>query len=181
MSRSRKPFILGSYLAPRTPIPSAQTVSPQMSPSTRGPSGSSTASTSTRPLNGVFGLHKPSGPTSMSLLDELKPLFASSSLFRNADGSVPADLKGKGKWRGKGRGKGKGRSMDEGVPPKIGQGGTLDPLADGVLGESACRMFTYIWSMYWGGNAPTGVADREHASQRSSLPLFLPFMRGKAH
>uniref|UniRef100_V5EQV7 tRNA pseudouridine(55) synthase n=2 Tax=Kalmanozyma brasiliensis (strain GHG001) TaxID=1365824 RepID=V5EQV7_KALBG len=92
---------------------------------------SAAASTSARPLSGIFGINKPSGPTSMSLLDELKPLFASSSLFADADGNRAQDNKRKrGKFRGKGKGKWAGGVSGA---PKIGQGGTLDPLADGVL------------------------------------------------
>ena len=91
---------------------------------------SSTASTSARPLSGIFGINKPSGPTSMSLLDALKPLFATSPLFADADGKRPQDQSRK---RGKfGKGKGKWAGGVAGAP-KLGQGGTLDPLADGVL------------------------------------------------
>ncbi len=92
---------------------------------------SAAASTSTRPLSGIFGINKPSGPTSMSLLDELKPLFASSPLFADADGKRADDNRKRGRFgRGKGRGKWAGGVAGA---PKIGQGGTLDPLADGVL------------------------------------------------
>ncbi|PWZ03773.1 pseudouridine synthase [Testicularia cyperi] len=92
---------------------------------------SSKASVSARPLSGLFGINKPSGPTSMSLLDDLKPLFANSSLFADADGRRSKDQS-----RKRGRfGKGKGGKWAGGVAgaPKLGQGGTLDPLADGVL------------------------------------------------
>lgn len=66
----------------------------------------------------------------MSLLDELKPLFATSPLFADADGKRPKDNSRK---RGKfGKGKGKWAGGVAGAP-KLGQGGTLDPLADGVL------------------------------------------------
>ena len=57
----------------------------------------------------------------MSILDTLKPLVASSRLF--------VDEKELNKEKGKTR---KGRHTKYAV--KIGQGGTLDPLADGVLG-----------------------------------------------
>jgi hypothetical protein len=98
-------------------------------------SGASGSALAARPLSGMFGVNKPSGPTSMALLEDLKELLAHSSLFRNADGSVPASSGGKG-WRGGKRGRGKGRKAPGApAPPKIGQGGTLDPLADGVLGE----------------------------------------------
>ncbi|KAN0060937.1 pseudouridine synthase pus4 [Thecaphora frezii] len=90
---------------------------------------SSSASLTTRPLSGIFGINKPSGPTSMSLLDALKPLFASSPLFAAADGKPALDDKARrrAKYGHKRRGGGVAGA------PKLGQGGTLDPLADGVL------------------------------------------------
>ncbi|KOS13866.1 pseudouridine synthase [Malassezia pachydermatis] len=81
-----------------------------------------------RPLHGLVGIIKPSGPTSMDLLDQLKPLLASSSLFyapnENMDTKSQRRLK---PWE---------RAMIKKcgrLPPKLGQGGTLDPLAEGVL------------------------------------------------
>ncbi|PWN48008.1 pseudouridine synthase [Violaceomyces palustris] len=85
-----------------------------------------------RPLSGVFGLNKPSGPTSMSLLDRLKPLLASSKLFQDPNSELGSEKS----WREKKsrrRGGGGGRFQKHQGAPKIGQGGTLDPLADGVL------------------------------------------------
>jgi len=67
----------------------------------------------------------------MSLLEDLKPLFAKSILFRNSDGTVPEDRTDGGGTK-KGR-KFRGKNKNKLQPPKIGQGGTLDPLADGVL------------------------------------------------
>ncbi|KAF8309472.1 pseudouridine synthase [Clavulina sp. PMI_390] len=81
------------------------------------------------PLQGLFGILKPSGPTSMKLLDSLKPLFRESPLFITDETERQAHIESRkngtnGKrWKRKGKG--------DGV--KIGQGGTLDPLADGVL------------------------------------------------
>ena len=77
----------------------------------------------TIPLSGLMAFHKPTGPTSNSVLDSLKHLFADSPLFAEP-GVMP---------KGKGRG-----SAPSGV--KMGQGGTLDPLADGVLGASPARL-----------------------------------------
>ncbi|CAO1634485.1 unnamed protein product [Parajaminaea phylloscopi] len=85
-------------------------------------------SLASRPLNGVFGIDKPSGKTCMELLDSLKDLLACSPLFRNPDGTVPEGHGGKA-WRPKNRKQFKGQA----APPKIGQGGTLDPLASGAL------------------------------------------------
>ncbi|KAH7098380.1 pseudouridylate synthase 4 [Auriculariales sp. MPI-PUGE-AT-0066] len=78
------------------------------------------------PLSALFAIAKPSGPGSMTVVELIKPLLSSSKLFATDDeGAATSKIKkGKGKnWRG-------GRAKS-GV--KIGTGGTLDPLADGVL------------------------------------------------
>ena len=62
----------------------------------------------------------------MQLLNKLQPLFSSSALFKDQNKSEEPQEKGKGKGR---RGKWKEQRV------KMGQGGTLDPLADGVLGN----------------------------------------------
>ncbi|KAI9508315.1 pseudouridine synthase [Russula earlei] len=72
---------------------------------------------SSLPLSGLFGIIKPSGPTSMHVLDELKRLVCNSRLF------VDEEKLGKKAV--------KKRTRRDNV--RIGQGGTLDPLADGVL------------------------------------------------
>lgn len=83
----------------------------------------------TFPLQGLFGLIKPSGPTSMSLLDGLKPLLRESSLF------VPDETERKSYIEARKKGQVQRRKNKKFKDPvKIGQGGTLDPLADGVLG-----------------------------------------------
>ncbi|KZV88414.1 pseudouridine synthase [Exidia glandulosa HHB12029] len=75
------------------------------------------------PISAVFAVAKPSGPTCMSLVESLKPLLNSSKLFATDAERAAAQSKGKSKkYRGK---------RPQGV--KIGTGGTLDPLADGVL------------------------------------------------
>ena len=71
------------------------------------------------PLSGLFGIIKPSGPTSMHIVEQLKRLICNSRLFVDED-----KLK---------KPPGKRRGRRDNV--KIGQGGTLDPLADGVLGQ----------------------------------------------
>ncbi|KAL0581553.1 pseudouridine synthase pus4 [Marasmius crinis-equi] len=93
------------------------------------------------PMSGLFGLIKPSGPTSMSLresttvsiyaksllilpVNSLQPLFSKSRLF--APQTKPEDAQPGNKA--------KRRRMKRGGDVKLGQGGTLDPLADGVLG-----------------------------------------------
>ena len=75
-----------------------------------------------RPLAALFGVVKPSGPTSMSLVNDVKKLVANSPLFVEE-----SKLKAKTSKSAK-------RSKYGRDAVKIGQGGTLDPLADGVLG-----------------------------------------------
>jgi tRNA pseudouridine55 synthase len=81
------------------------------------------------PVSGLFAVAKPSGPTSMKVVEDIKRLIAGSRLFLSAEKLAEREnAKGKRKHRNR-----------EGV--KIGQGGTLDPLADGVLGESMQSRF----------------------------------------
>ncbi|KAL1715002.1 pseudouridine synthase [Schizophyllum commune] len=77
--------------------------------------------TNTYPVSGLFAIAKPSGPTSMSLLNDLQPLIATSKLFVSED-KIKELKKNK-----------KPSSKKYRQAVKIGQGGTLDPLADGVL------------------------------------------------
>jgi len=92
------------------------------------PSGRA-ASLADRPLSGLLGIVKPSGPTSMDLLDKLKPLLASSLLFYAPDEKrALQDRRRLKPWEKALQKKCGGR-----LPPKLGQGGTLDPLAEGVL------------------------------------------------
>ncbi|KAJ6596975.1 pseudouridine synthase [Mycena vulgaris] len=71
------------------------------------------------PVSAFFGVAKPSGPTSMAVINDVKVLATRSKLFVDADKLEKGTGK-KPKWRGR-------------TDIKIGQGGTLDPLADGVL------------------------------------------------
>lgn len=75
------------------------------------------------------------GMVSMQLLNKIQPLLASSTLFK----AVEEGTTGK-----QGKGKGKRRRGENRV--KLGQGGTLDPLADGVLGELLPHYIVY-WSL----------------------------------
>lgn len=82
-------------------------------------------SVSSYPISALFAVAKPSGPTSMSIIHDLQQLVARSRLFMD-----PKKLeKTQGKKIDRGR---RGKGAREAI--KIGQGGTLDPLADGVLG-----------------------------------------------
>ncbi|KAH9811579.1 pseudouridine synthase [Melampsora americana] len=78
------------------------------------------------PLSGLFAINKPSGMVSMTLLNSLQSLFCRSPLF-NADYEAYSNDRGTSKFKNK-RGKGRRKPL-----VKMGQGGTLDPLASGVL------------------------------------------------
>ncbi|KAI0032213.1 pseudouridine synthase [Vararia minispora EC-137] len=78
---------------------------------------------SSLPASALFGIVKPSGPTSMAIVDGIKQLARKSHLFMEAKQADVNRKSGKKQRRGK-----RGAS-----DVKIGQGGTLDPLADGVL------------------------------------------------
>ena len=80
---------------------------------------------SSLPVSALFGVIKPSGPTSMSIINDLQRLVARSRLF--VDAEKLEKIKGTKADHGR-----RGKHAREAI--KIGQGGTLDPLADGVLG-----------------------------------------------
>ncbi len=85
---------------------------------------------STLPLSGLFAVHKPSGPPSMTVVNDIKKLILSSRLFVEESKLKTANAKA----TSKGKEKNKRRDKYGKDAIKIGQGGTLDPLADGVLG-----------------------------------------------
>ncbi|KAH7871761.1 pseudouridine synthase [Lentinula edodes] len=70
------------------------------------------------PVSCLLGMIKPSGPTSMSLLNDMQPLLSKSRLFEQPPVGAPKRKKKRSKKVG---------------DVKVGQGGTLDPLADGIL------------------------------------------------
>ena len=80
------------------------------------------------PLSGLFAIDKPPGVVTMKLLNSINELLASSDLFLpKPQGSISSEINGSDRRKRK---KGPGRSGKV----KLGQGGTLDPLASGVLG-----------------------------------------------
>lgn len=81
----------------------------------------------TLPLSGLFAVAKPSGPTSMSVINDIKDLVSVSRLF------VEEEKLEKNQSGNRGKKMKRGKRGSQTV--KIGQGGTLDPLADGVLGD----------------------------------------------
>ncbi|WAQ85248.1 hypothetical protein PtA15_5A822 [Puccinia triticina] len=83
-----------------------------------------------RPLSGLFAINKPSGLISMTLLESLKELFQSSKLF--VENPEPFQLQQTGPVK-KSRKNKYWQKKNQAKAIKIGQGGTLDPLASGVL------------------------------------------------
>ncbi|WVO13236.1 tRNA pseudouridine(55) synthase [Cryptococcus depauperatus] len=75
----------------------------------------------TMPLNGLFPIAKPTGMSSMKAIDNITPLLIDSKLFDDPEKRAQPQSKNKRKKN----------LTQHGL--KIGQGGTLDPLADGVL------------------------------------------------
>lgn len=81
------------------------------------------------PLSGLFAINKPSGMISMKLLNSLQPLFSRSPLFTDGHSVHPSDCTSSGQPKSKSK---RSKSRRKALV-KIGQGGTLDPLASGVL------------------------------------------------
>jgi len=108
------------------------------------------------PLSGLFGVLKPSGPTSMSVLKDVKKLVAKSSLFVEPDKLVKQDHLGK-----------HSRKRSRFDPVKIGQGGTLDPLADGVLG-----MFTLEHANFQPKTDPLNCSHRRRKRNQAFEPIL---------
>lgn len=73
-------------------------------------------------MNGVFAINKPSGPTSRDVVDKLKFVLSKQPSFLNTI-----------KDRGSKNQASHRRARQRSNYIKIGHGGTLDPLADGVL------------------------------------------------
>jgi len=108
------------------------------------------------PLSGLFGVLKPSGPTSMSVLRDVKKLVAKSSLFVEPDKLVKQEHSKKHS---------KKRSRFD--PVKIGQGGTLDPLADGVLG-----VFTLEHANFQPKTDPLNRSHRRRKRNQTFEPIL---------
>jgi hypothetical protein len=135
------------------------------------------------PLSGIFAVNKPSGPTSMSLLTRLKPLFSSSRLFvPEAELGTPrkgSKYPGPTPTNGKKQKKKPNWKKISKQYVKLGSGGTLDPLADGVLGSSFFRyhyftmepILTYHGSHWsWVRDEGSGAIHRVH---KGPLELLL--------
>lgn len=88
---------------------------------------------SSLPLSGLFAIDKPSGVVTMKLLNQINELMATSDLFLPVDKHNDNDDNNNSPRK---RRKGHHHRSRAGKV-KLGQGGTLDPLASGVLGEKA--------------------------------------------
>ena len=86
------------------------------------------------PLSGLFAVAKPSGPTSMAVINDVKNLINTSSLFVEREKLAPHPENSEKPRRRKRK---SNRDM-----VKIGQGGTLDPLA----GESSESPLRFLFS-----------------------------------
>lgn len=86
-------------------------------------------------MNGVFAIKKPVGPTSQDVVGRLKRLFTHSPEYLNELKSQPPQ-------------KFKGKKAKRTQWIKIGHGGTLDPLASGVLvlgvGSGTKKLQSYL-------------------------------------
>jgi tRNA pseudouridine55 synthase len=83
-------------------------------------------------MNGVFAIEKPSGVTSAKFIGKIQAIFTKSDVFAqdltDARNKTLADLSSNKQWS-----KQKINSKVQNIKVKIGHGGTLDPLASGIL------------------------------------------------
>lgn len=82
-------------------------------------------------MNGVFAVYKPSGISSAKCIGELQEIFTKSKTFaldlKAMKDKVLYDLSRDKKW------KNRAQKKADSTKIKIGHGGTLDPMASGVL------------------------------------------------
>ena len=82
-------------------------------------------------MNGIFAVNKPTGPSSADIIAQVKRALNSSKLVEGSDANTGNDKKKKfQKNRKKGHQWWKNKQQDI---VKVGHGGTLDPLASGVV------------------------------------------------
>jgi tRNA pseudouridine55 synthase len=97
-------------------------------------------------MNGVFAVNKPSGPTSQDIVGTLKHLFSDSPVFEHDVAHMKTKI---AQARGP-HGKRTRSQRQKKTFIKIGHGGTLDPLADGVLvigvGSGTKKLQDYLGS-----------------------------------
>lgn len=90
-------------------------------------------------LSGVFAVNKPSGPSSQEIVSRLKNVISGSDVFEDGYRHV---------YGGAPRPRGKGRNRQHRPFIRIGHGGTLDPIATGVLvmglGKATQELVNYL-------------------------------------
>lgn len=97
-------------------------------------------------MNGIFAISKPSGITSSTFLSKIQRIFTNSSVFA----SDLSELRGQKiqQLQKENKGKASRRQLRKVEKVKIGHGGTLDPLASGVLvvgvGKGTKRLQNYL-------------------------------------
>ena len=129
-----------------------------------------------RSMNGIFAVNKPSGVSSSQFLGELQAIFTKSEVFQKdlneARSKTTMDLSKDKKWS-----KERIKKKVKNLKVKIGHGGTLDPLASGVLivgigtGTKKLQYYlsecakTYDTEGLLGISTTTGDAEGEIVSQ----------------
>ena len=83
-------------------------------------------------MNGIFAVNKPSGPSSAEIVSQLKKALNSSTLVEGSEANTGGAAKKKKFSRNRKGGKQWWRNKQQDVV-KVGHGGTLDPLASGVM------------------------------------------------
>ncbi|KAJ9637892.1 pseudouridine synthase pus4 [Coniosporium tulheliwenetii] len=90
--------------------------------------------TNPKVVEGVFAINKPTGITSAQVLRDLQSHFTPSTLFAPWLSAETARLAGEHGRSNRHNGRhGRNKRLQRGLKVKIGHGGTLDPLATGVL------------------------------------------------
>ena len=83
-------------------------------------------------MNGVFAVYKPSGITSAKFIERIQNKFTKSEVFakdlQEMKDKIRSDLSRDRKWKPQ-----KIEKKIASTKVKIGHGGTLDPLASGIL------------------------------------------------
>ncbi|ANZ77384.1 BA75_05196T0 [Komagataella pastoris] len=94
-------------------------------------------------MNGIFAVEKPYGVSSNKFLQQINNIFTNSTIF----GADLAELR-KRKLAGYGKNSARGLKKANKAKVKMGHGGTLDPLASGVLvigvGQGTKRLQGYL-------------------------------------
>lgn len=131
-------------------------------------------------MNGVFAINKPTGITSAQFLAKIQHIFTSSSVFSKdlaqLRGAKVEQLQREGQ-------KASRRKLRKVMKVKMGHGGTLDPLATGVLvigvGKGTKKLQNYLsgsvkvyeTEALFGGATTTGDVEGELISRAGTIHL----------